>query len=216
MTDEELFTIVDPWYHTGSLPESLKPAVQQVYTKLSGDIGERCRRCPSYWFDVLHFLRVHLASLGFKSMEKTQEYMIDPKKAGFLQIHGLPYVYINKGSGREGPSAKFLTDSVAKQLLKDRPDLKEVIVKNPDYEAPAPKPAKPANPTGGKGKAAAKDPKETSAPAQPNGEETGQDETGDDSTETQSSEDIDTGDPSEGGNEQKPEDTQNQGTDPNA
>ncbi|WP_338876965.1 hypothetical protein WBJ53_15010 [Spirosoma sp. SC4-14] len=174
-------------------------------------------------------------------MEKTQEYMIDPKKAGFLQIHGLPYVYINKGSGREGPSAKFLTDTVAKQLLKDRPDLVEVIVKNPDYEAPAPKPAKPANATGGKGKATAKASKETGTPAsdqkdsgetgaptegatdsppedpaEPTGEETGQGEVGDDSTETQSSDDSDTGDPSEGADEQKSEDTQNQGTDPNA
>lgn len=135
MSAEELFGIVDPWFQTGSLDESLKPVVQQYYTELTGDTGERCRRCLSYWSDVLHTLRVHLASLGFKSMENTQEYMISPK-VRFVQIHGLPYVYINKGTGRESSSAKYLTDAIAKQLLKDRPDLQEVIIKNPDYVAP--------------------------------------------------------------------------------
>lgn len=143
MSPQELFNIVDPWYQTGVLPDNQKPVIQSYYTELTGDVGERCRTCPNYWNDVQHVLRVHLKSLGFQSMDNSNQQYIIRDDLAFLQIHGLPYAYINKGKGQESESAKFLTDAIAKKLLADKPDLAEVIVKNPDYVAPKAKGSKP-------------------------------------------------------------------------
>lgn len=160
MSLDDLFAVVNPWYETGSLPESDKPAIQQVYTELTGDTGERCRTCPSYWFDVLHTLRVYLKSNGYQSMDtSTQEYIIREDTA-YLQVHGLPYVYINKGKGKESDSAKYLTDAIAKDLLKEKPDLADTIIKNPEYapggDKTARSDAKPAAKTAASKPAAAK------------------------------------------------------------
>ncbi|NEU67956.1 hypothetical protein [Spirosoma agri] len=84
---------------------------------------------------------------------KTKKYIIR-KDAAFLQVHGLPYVYINKGAGPESDSAKHLTDAIAIKLLEEKPDRAEVIILNPDYEEPVAK--LPKDPGTGKSKTAAK------------------------------------------------------------
>lgn len=66
-------------------------------------------------------------------------------EAGYIQVHGLPYVYVNKGKAPEGESAKYLTDEIAEQLLEENPDRASVIVKNPNYDPGSAKAAaKPA------------------------------------------------------------------------
>lgn len=69
-------------------------------------------------------------------MDNTNEYMII-RTAGYIQVHGLSYVYINKGEGVESESARFLTDEIAKSLLKENPDRSAVIVRNPDFNPDA-------------------------------------------------------------------------------
>ena len=147
-----LYPILDAWYNTGELLESDKPLIQAGYTELTGDPGERCRTCPNYWSDVQHTLRYHFIKvLGYSQMKDNQEYMISPE-AGYLEVHGEPFVYITKGTAPESASAKHLTDEIARKLLADNPSRSAVIVKNPDYGKDdeketgkeSTKPAKPA------------------------------------------------------------------------
>ncbi|GAB3643925.1 hypothetical protein [Spirosoma arcticum] len=145
MSLDDLFAIVNPWFETGLLSESDKPAVQRVYTELTGDTGERCRTCASYWSDVLHTLRVHLKANGYQSMDMSNQEYIIREDTAYVQVHGLPHVYINKGTGKESASAQYLTDVIAKDLLKEKPDLADTIIKNPDYNPDSAKSGKPAD-----------------------------------------------------------------------
>lgn len=139
MDADLIYQIVSQWYSTGLLSDSDKPILQAAYTEVTGlTFNASCRKCQ--WSDIQHALRYHLIKeLGYQTMENTNKWMLRPD-LGYLQVHGLPYVYINKGSGPENASAKWLTDAVAEEQRKKGGDMLDAIIANPDYKAPAPNP----------------------------------------------------------------------------
>lgn len=133
MDANAIYALVSQWYKTGSLAVSDQPAILAAHTEVTGITFSECRQCQ--WADVQHALMYHLIKeLKLPPMDKTPKYLLK-KGMDILEIHGLPYVYINKGKYAESASAKHLTDEIAEQLMEKYPDLKEVIVENPDYKA---------------------------------------------------------------------------------
>lgn len=139
MSDQELHDVITRWEATGIITPTEQAYLRERYF---ADIGSKpgCTTCPDFWWDVrIHYL-LYLKTINLPVTVKNRKYMI--KDNGSLRLFGESVLYVNEGVNSE--SIKVLTDEDAERMLKNDPDLKESIVKNPAYKEPESEGAKPA------------------------------------------------------------------------
>lgn len=131
--DAELQQLVSDWYGLGILSDANKARLRARYLS---DLGaSTCTTCPDWLRDMQTHFRIYLKSQNLFIMSPVQnEYMV-AESIGSFYYFGTGTLITN-GVGDPSPGVTFLTDELAHGILKASPELKEHVIKNPEYVAP--------------------------------------------------------------------------------
>lgn len=138
-----ILPLVERWSMSrsiASLPTYSQEETEMIkaeYLRISG--ASRCTSCPDWLWDALLYLAINYKQQGLLTTMTTKhlKHIIKGGEGAYLQTLDGGTIYVNEGGNA---NTTLLTNEISAALLKAHPEYYgELIIENPEYEAPAKK-----------------------------------------------------------------------------